>query len=79
MLILSLVSVILGEILLRTLGQLIIQNIMESLGITGFGLLPEFLMSFIAVPVIIIGAVLIAQWLCLKKVNRIDIKCIKDE
>ena len=78
-LILSVVSVVLGEILLRTLGQVIVNMLMESLGITGFGFLPEFMMSFIVIPVIVIVCVLLTQWLNLKKIRKIDIYNIKDE
>ena len=79
MLILVLVSVILGEILLRTLGQFIVGIIMESLGITGFGLLPEFFLSFIVIPVLITATVLITQWLTLRRIDNIDIRSIRDE
>lgn len=79
MLILVLVSVILGEILLRTLGQFIVGIIMESLGITGFGLLPEFFLSFIVIPVLITATVLITQWLTLRRIDNIDILSIRDE
>ena len=78
-LILLIVSVISGEILLRTLGQFIIGIIMESIGITGFGLLPEYLMSIIVIPVLITAAVLVTQWLTLRKINTINIRNIKDE
>lgn len=78
-LILSVISVIIGEILLRTLGQFIVGTIMDGLGITGFGLLPEFFMSFIAVPVLIMAAVLLTQWLSLRKIDKIDILNMKDE
>ena len=78
-LILLIVSVIAGEILLRTLGQFIIGIIMESIGITGFGLLPEYFMSIIVIPVLITAAVLVTQWLTLRRINKIDIRSIRDE
>ena len=78
-LILSVVSVLLGEILLRTAGQLIVGMCMDSLGISGFGFLPEFFKSFVAVPVLIMAVVLLTQVLNLCKIKNIDISNIKDE
>ena len=78
-LILSLVSVIFGEILLRTLGQYIVGIIMESIGITGFELLPEFFMSFIVIPVLITAVVIITQLITLRRIDNIDIRSIRDE
>lgn len=79
MLILSIVSVILGEILLKTAGQAGVSVLMETLGLTGFGFLPEYLMSFIIIPVIVIGAIIVTQWLNLKNINNIAVWNISDE
>ncbi len=78
-LILSVVSVILGEILLKTAGQVIVGQLMETLEITGFTFLPEYILSFGVVPVIIIGTVLITQWLNLKGIKNIAVWNITDE
>lgn len=79
MLILAVISVILGEILLKTAGNFIVSQLMETLGITGFGFLPEYIMSFLLIPIIIIGAVLLTQWLNLKNIKNIAVWNIKDE
>ena len=78
-LLLAVTAVLLGELLLATAGQWIIGMLMENLGITGFSFLPEFWMSWLAVPVLTIGCVLLTQWLNLRKIRRIDICHIKDE
>ena len=75
----ALLSVAFGEILLQTLGQMTVGTIMESLGITGFALLPEFFVSFCIIPVLIMGVVLLTEWINLRKINNIDICNIKDE
>ena len=77
-LILSVVSVIVGEILLQTAGQFIVRVLMESLGITNFSLMPEFIMSFALIPALIMGAVLITEWFTLGKIKKADIRNIKD-
>ena len=78
-LILAVVSVIAAELLLQTAGQLIVSIIMESLGISNFRLLPEFIMSFAVVPVLASAAVLFTEWLNLRKIRKADIRNIKDE
>ena len=78
-LILSLVSFVLAEILLWTVGQIIVGSIMDGLGITGFGFVFEFLVNFIVIPVLVIASVILTQWLNLKKIRNIDICRIKDE
>ena len=78
-LILAVVSVILGEILLKTAGQVIVGQLMEILEITGFKFLPEYLFSFGVVPVIVIATVLITQWLNLRGIKNIAVWNITDE
>ena len=78
-LILSVCSVIIGEILLNTLGQAILGLVMEGLGITGFTLLPEYFISFLVIPLLVGGVVLITEWLNLTRIKNIDICSIKDE
>ncbi len=78
-LILSVVSVVLGEILLRTFGQWFVGEMMGMLGLTGFGFLPEYILSFGLIPLIVIGTVLITQWMNLKAVKNIAVWNITDE
>lgn len=78
-LLLSVMAVVLGELLLRTLGQWLVGVLMEILGITGFSFLPEYLLSLVVVPVLTLVSVLLVQWLNLRTVRHIDIRHIKDE
>ncbi len=78
-LILSVSSVILGEVLLHTAGSVLLDVIMEELGISGFGFLPEYLFSCAVVPLLVIGAVLLIQRLNLKKLDSIAVWNIADE
>lgn len=78
-LILSVCSVILGELLLVTAGNYIVGMIMEGLGITGFGFVPEFMVSLCIIPAIAICTVLLTQWLNLRRIRNINISSIKDE
>ena len=50
---LALAAAILGELLLQTAGQAIVGMIMESLGITGFAFLSEWVFSVCVIPCIL--------------------------
>ena len=78
-LLLALAAVILGELLLQTAGQAIVGMIMESLGITGFSFLPEWVFSVCVIPCILTAAVVLTQWLNLGQIRKISIWSISNE
>lgn len=78
-LLLALAAVILGELLLQTAGQAIVGMIMESLGITGFRFLPEWVFSVCVIPCILTAAVVLTQWLNLEQIKKIAIWSISNE
>ena len=78
-LLLALAAVILGELLLQTAGQALVGMIMESLGITGFGFLPEWVFSVCVIPCILTAAVVLTQWLNLGQIKKIAIWSISNE
>ena len=78
-LLLALTAVILGELLLQTAGQAIVGMIMESLGITGFRFLPEWVFSVCVIPCILTAAVVLTQWLNLEQIKKIAIWSISNE
>ena len=78
-LLLAIAAVILGELLLQTAGQAIVGMIMESLGITGFRFLPEWVFSVCVIPCILTAAVVLTQWLNLGQIKKIAIWSISNE
>lgn len=78
-LLLAIAAVILGELLLQTAGQAIVGMIMESLGITGFSFLSEWVFSVCVIPCILTAAVVLTQWLNLKQIRKIAIWSISNE
>ena len=77
--ILAAVSVGIAEILFRTLGQLLMTTFMKSFEVTGIRFLLELPVSFILIPLIVIGSALVTVWLTLRSVHGIDIWKISEE
>ncbi|SHM93041.1 ABC transporter permease [Ruminococcus flavefaciens] len=72
-------SVVLAEVLFKTLGQLLMTKFMESYEVTGVNFLPEITVSFIIIPLIVLGAVLLTVALTLKSIRNIGIWKISEE
>ena len=72
-------SVVLAEVLFRTLGQLLMTKFMASYEMTGVNFLLEIPVSFIIIPLIILGVVLLTVALTLKSIRNIGIWKISEE
>ena len=72
-------SVVLAEVMFRTLGQLLMTKFMASYEMTGVNFLFEIPVSFIIIPLIILGVVLLTVALTLKSIRNIGIWKISEE
>ena len=76
---LAAVSIMIAEVLFRTLGQLLMTKFMESYEVTGVNFLFELPVSFIIIPLIVIVSVLMVVTLTLRSIRGIDIWKISEE
>ncbi len=79
MLILTVISIICAEVFIWTCGTPFYESFMGQYHVTGVRLEPEFPVSFIVIPLIVAGAVLITAYLTAIKVRNIDIWNISEE
>ena len=79
MLLLTVGSLIPGEVLLWTCGPVFVGIVMQQYQVTGIGLDFEFPVSFLVIPTILLTAVLLVTALTLLKIRSIDIRRISEE
>jgi ABC-type antimicrobial peptide transport system permease subunit len=79
MTVLVLFSVVIAEVLFKTLGQLLMTKFMESYEVTGVNFLPEITFSFVIIPLMVLCAVLLTVSLTLKGIRNIGIWKISEE
>ena len=79
MTVLVLFSVVIAEVLFKTLGQLLMTKFMESYEVTGVNFLPEITFSFVLIPLMVLCAVLLTVSLTLKGIRNIGIWKISEE
>ena len=72
-------SIVLAEVMLKTLGQLFMTVFMANYNATGVKMLPEIPVTFIVIPLIVITAVMVTVLFTLRGINRIGIWKITEE
>ena len=72
-------SIVLAEVMLKTLGQLFMTAFMANYNATGVRMLPEIPVTFIVIPLIVITAVMVTVLFTLRGINRIGIWKITEE
>lgn len=76
---LAAVSIMIAEMLFRMLGQLLMTKFLESYEVTGVSFLFELPVSFVVIPLIVIGAVLTVVAITLRSIRGVDIWKISEE
>lgn len=77
--ILLVISILAGNGLVNTVGQLVVGQLFGFLGLTGFTFVIEPVTTYILVPILISGVVLVTMLLRLRSVNSVEIWKIREE
>lgn len=77
--ILLLISIILGNVLVNTVAQFVLGQCCRILGLTGFVFVVEPVTTYVLVPVLICGVVLVTLLTRLRKIKSIELWKIREE
>ena len=77
--ILLVISIVAGNLLVGTAGQLLITQLFGFLGLTGFTFIIEPITTYVIVPLLVIAVVLITMLIRLKSIKNVEIWKIREE
>lgn len=77
--ILLVISIVAGNLLVGTAGQLLITQLFGFLGLTGFTFIIEPMTTYVIVPLLVIAVVLITMLIRLKSIKNVEIWKIREE